>query len=130
MKTVDFLVKIIDNWGDLAFAYRLALQMQRKRNIRFFCDDIQLFEQFHTKNGGNMEIFSLDTYTWKIPSKRICNFFDAEIPFSHLHAQDFPIHLINFSYFLMHDGVASLHGNMYASKNVTVTHFIPSLLHE
>jgi len=130
MKSIDFLVKIIDNWGDLAFAYRLALQMQTERKIRFFCDDWHLFEQFYEKNGGSMEIYTLEAYASMIPSERICNFFDAPIPFSHLHTHDFPITLVNFSYFLMHDGVKSLHENTYESKNITVTHYIPSLLSE
>jgi len=86
MKSIDFLVKVIDNWGDLAFAYRLALYLQEKYQIRFFCDDVHLFEQFYEKNGGNMKIFPLERFESLIPSETVCNFFDAPIPFPHLHA--------------------------------------------
>ncbi|MGE4444151.1 MAG: elongation factor P maturation arginine rhamnosyltransferase EarP [Candidatus Altimarinota bacterium] len=134
MHQIDFLTTIIDNFGDAGFAFHLAISLlynDKNLQIRFFCDDKELFLQLK----GNLEIQNLTYYDLKDfekekPSQIIYNFFDRKINFEYLHSFSYDIKLINFSYFLMHDGVKNLHNTSYQSKNVQVTHYIPSLLPE
>lgn len=134
MHQIDFLTTIIDNFWDAGFAFHLAISLlynDKNLQIRFFCDDKELFLQLK----GNLEIQNLTYYDLKDfekekPSQIIYNFFDRKINFEYLHSFSYDIKLINFSYFLMHDGVQNLHNTSYQSKNVSVTHYIPSLLPE
>lgn len=134
MHQIDFLTTIIDNFWDAGFAFHLAISLLYNDNnlqIRFFCDDKELFLQLK----GNLEIQNLTYYDLKDfekekTSETIYNFFDRKINFEYLHSFSYNIKLINFSYFLMHDGVQNLHNTSYQSKNVSVTHYIPSLLPE
>lgn len=134
MKTIDFITTVIDNYWDAGFAFNLAISLLKKEpnlHVRFFLDDEKLF----LKLKWDIEIKNLTYYDLKEiknlnPSKIIFNFFDRKIDFEYLHNFEYEIKLINFSYFLMHSGVKSLHNTSYTSKNVSVIHYIPSLLNE
>lgn len=134
MKTIDFITTVIDNYWDAGFAFNLAISLLKKEpnlHVRFFLDDEKLF----LKLKWDIKIKNLTYYDLKEiknlkPSHIVFNFFDRKIDFEYLHNFEYEIKLINFSYFLMHSGVKSLHNTSYTSKNVSVTHYIPSLLPE
>jgi len=132
MKTIDFYTTVIDNYGDAGFSFHLAvclLYSFPNIKIRYFCDDQTLFLKLKgTIHLPNIEYFDNKEITKIQPSSIIYNFFDRKIDFEYLHKYSNNIELINFSYFLMHRGVNNLHNTKYQSKNVSVTHYIPSLL--
>lgn len=132
--TIDFLTTIIDNYWDAWFAFNLALSLSEQKpkiEIRFFCDNHELYLKLKWGiDTKNIEYFDLKDFEKSTPSPIIFNFFDRKINFDFLHSFEYPITLINFTYFLMHIGVRSLHHTHYISKNVSVTHYIPSLLPE
>lgn len=131
---IDFLTTIIDNYGDAGFAFNLALALSSQKpdvKIRFFCDNKELFLKLKWNLiTQNIEYFDLKEFDKLTPSTTLFNFFDRKINFEFLHSFTFPIKLINFTYFLMHIWVRSLHNTHYVSKNVSVTHYIPSILDE
>lgn len=130
-KVIDFYVDVIDNFWDLWFAVNLAkimLKADLNLSIRLFSNDEKLFENMLESKDLNIEYFDLKYLKDFVPNQIIFNFFDRKIDFDYLHSFDFEIKLINFSYFLMHDWVSSLHNTAYQNKNVFVTHFVPSLL--
>lgn len=116
------------------FAFHLAvslLDQDKNVRIRFFWDDRQLFWKLKWDlTIPNVEYYDVKDFEKSSPSETIYNFFDRKINFEYLHQFSYHIELINFSYFLMHDGVKSLHNIFYNSKNVSVRHYIPSLLPE
>lgn len=134
MKTIDFYTTVIDNYWDAGFSLNLAISLLKENSdihIRYFCDDKGLFLKLKWDlEVKNLTYFDLKDIKKYIPSQVIFNFFDRKIDFDFLHTFDFEIKLINFSYFLMHIWVRSLHNTHYQSKNISVTHFIPSLLPE
>lgn len=130
-KVIDFYVDVIDNFWDLWFAVNLAkimLKADLNLSIRLFSNDEKLFENMLESKDLNIDYFDLKDLKDFVPNKIIFNFFDRKIDFDYLHNFDFEIKLINFSYFLMHDWVSSLHNTAYQNRNVFVTHFVPSLL--
>lgn len=132
MQQIDFLTTIIDNYWDAWFAFHLAISLlyeDKNLHIRFFCDDKKLFLNLKWNLLlPNITYFDLKDFETQKPSNTIFNFFDRKINFEYLHTFDYEIKLINFSYFLMHEGVKNLHNTFYQSRNVSVTHYIPSLL--
>lgn len=134
MKTIDFYTTVIDNYWDAGFAFNLAISLVKLEpdlHIRFFLDDEKLFLKLKWENDfKNIVYYDLKEIKKLKPSNIIFNFFDRKIDFEYLHAQNFQINLINFSYFLMHSWVKNLHNICYTSKNVSVIHYIPSLLPE
>lgn len=134
MHQIDFLTTVIDNYWDMWFAFHLALSLldqDKNVRIRFFWDDRQLFWKLKWDlTLPNVEYYDVKDFEKSSPSETIYNFFDRKINFEYLHQFSYQIELINFSYFLMHDGVKSLHNTFYNSKNVSVRHYIPSLLPE
>lgn len=130
-KVIDFYVEVIDNFWDLWFAINLAkimLKSELNLSIRLFSNDKILFENMIKEKSINIDYFELKDIKIYKPSKIIFNFFDRKVDFDYLNSFDFDIKLINFSYFLMHEGVSSLHNTTYQNKNIFVTHFVPSLL--
>lgn len=129
---IDFYTTIIDNYWDMGFSFNLAISLlyyYPNLKIRFFADDEKLFLKLNAdKEIKNIVYYDLKEIKNLKPTKTIFNFFDRKIDFDYLHSFDYQINLINFSYFLMHNGVNSLHDTKYTSKNVWVTHFVPSLL--
>jgi len=134
MHQIDFLTTVIDNYWDMWFAFHLAISLldqDKNVRIRFFWDDRQLFWKLKWDlTIPNVEYYDVKDFEKSSPSETIYNFFDRKINFEYLHQFSYHIELINFSYFLMHDGVKSLHNTFYNSKNVSVRHYIPSLLPE
>lgn len=132
MQTIDFYTTVIDNYGDAGFSFNLAISLlyyHPNLKIRYFCDDEKLFLNLKwTIDIKNIEYFDLKEIKKITPSQTIYNFFDRKIDFEYLHTFSHDITLINFSYFLMHIWVWSLHDTKYQSKNVSVIHYIPSLL--
>lgn len=132
MATIDFYTTVIDNYGDAGFSFNLAISLlyyHPDLKIRYFCDDEKLFLNLKWNlDIKNIEYFDLKEIKKLTPSSLIYNFFDRKIDFEYLHTFWENIKLINFSYFLMHMWVGSLHDTKYQSKNVCVTHYIPSLL--
>lgn len=122
---IDFYVSVIDNYGDMGFALNLADTFyfhDKNLEIRFFSDDEKLFKLMSKKllckkNICYYELQSVKKYT---PNTYIFNFFDRKIEREFLSQFDFPINIINFSYFLLHSGngifspsIESLHGKTY-----------------
>jgi len=129
---IDFYTTVIDNYWDCWFSFNLAVSLlyyYPELKIRYFCDNKDLFLKLKwDKEIKNIIYYDLKEIKNIIPSKTIFNFFDRKIDFDYFHLQSFDINLINFSYFLMHAWVNSLHNTKYVSKNVFVTHFVPSLI--
>lgn len=134
MQTIDFYTTVIDNYGDAGFSLHLALLLCAEKQwltIRYFCDDYQLFNKLKWNlSCDNIIYIDLKDISQYHPSKVIFNFFDRTIDFTFLHQASYEITLVNFSYFLLHDGVQALHNTHYVSKNIKVFHYIPSLLPE
>lgn len=134
MRQIDFITSVIDNFWDAGFAFHLAISLlynDKNLHINFFCDDKELFLKLKWNiETSNLVYYDVKDFEKHIPAERIYNFFDRKIHFEYLHTFQYEIELINFSYFLMHDGVKNLHNVQYQSKNVRVTHYIPSLLVE
>lgn len=129
---IDFYTTIIDNYWDMGFSFHLAISLlyyYPDLKIRFFADDEKLYQNLKWDlKWENIIYYDLKKIKDINPSKVIFNFFDKKIDFEYLHSFDYDMKLINFSYFLLHDWVQGLHNTQYISKNVEVTHFIPSLL--
>lgn len=129
---IDFYTTVIDNYWDWGFSFNLAISLlyyHSNLKIRYFFDDKNLFLKLKWNlDFKNLEYYDLKEIKTLKPSKTIFNFFDRKIDFEYLHTFDFQINFVNFSYFLLHSWVQSLHNTQYNSKNVSVTHFIPSLL--
>jgi len=129
---IDFYTTVIDNYWDWGFSFNLAISLFYyfpNLKIRYFIDDKNLFLKLKWDiKIKNLEYYDLNEIKNLSPSNIIFNFFDRKIDFDYLHKFNFNIKLVNFSYFLLHTWVKSLHNTNYNSKNVSVTHFIPSLL--
>lgn len=129
---IDFYTTIIDNYWDAGFSLNLALCLlydYPDLEIRYFCDNKDLFLQLlWNQRTKNITYYHLKEIKDSNPSEVIFNFFDKKIDFEYLHTFKYKVTLINFSYFLLHEWVQSLHNTQYNSKNVEVIHFIPSLL--
>ncbi|MDD3144831.1 MAG: elongation factor P maturation arginine rhamnosyltransferase EarP [Candidatus Gracilibacteria bacterium] len=130
---IDFYVDVVDNFGDLGFALNLAFIMLKNDNsyeITLFSNDEKLFKNMLKKNDmiSKIKYHELSEIGLYEPSSLIFNFFDRKIDFDYLNSFDKNIKLINFGYFLLHTGVEKLHLTNYSTKNVDITHFIPSLL--
>ncbi len=134
MRQIDCLTSVIDNFWDAGFALNLAISLlyhDRNIHINFFCDDKELFLKLKWNiETPNLVYYDVKDFEKHIPAETIYNFFDRKINFEYLHTFAHTIELINFSNFLMHDGVKNLHNVQYQSKNVKVAHYIPSLLPE
>lgn len=133
MRKIDFYVDIIDNFWDIWFAINLALilyKWEKNIDIRFFSNDELLFKSMIKDNDVIWKINYNDlSEIWLFePNDLIFNFFDRKIDFDFLNSFNNDIKLINFWYFLLHSWVERLHLTNYHTKNVDVTHFIPSLL--
>lgn len=135
--SIDFYVPIIDNYGDMGFAANLAFSIHEKHpraNIRFFSDDRGLFRKFFGENApewiGYIPLGTLNQADPPSPSGLIFNFFDHRIPKEYLTRFPCRKTIVSFSYFLLHEGIGSLHGTTYVLESGydRVTHFIPSLL--
>ncbi|MBW7954450.1 elongation factor P maturation arginine rhamnosyltransferase EarP, partial [Candidatus Gracilibacteria bacterium] len=129
---IDFYTTIIDNYGDAGFSFNLAkslLKEYRNLEIRYFIDDKNLFLKLSgNKKINKLSVFNLKDIKTTPPSKNIFNFFDRKIDFEFLHQFDFEINLINFSYFSLDKNIKNIHNTFYTSKNIKITHFVPSLL--
>ncbi len=129
---IDFYTTIIDNYWDAWFSFNLAqslLKENKNLEIRYFIDDEKLFlNLIWEKKIKNLELFNLKDIKNYTPSNNIFNFFDRKIDFDFLHRFDFEINLINFSYFSLDKNIKNIHNTFYVSKNLKITHFIPSLL--
>lgn len=137
VKTIDFYVSVIDNYGDMGFAVNLAQTLHARyphMAFRFFCDNENLFRKFFPDSvPGWIGYFSLEILTQSntpTPSSMICSFFDYKIPKEYLARFDYPKTIVVFSYFLLHQGLESLHATKYTLENGhdTIIHFVPSLL--
>ena len=131
---IDFYTTIIDNYWDIWFSFNLAISLQyynENIKVRFFCDNENIFNNMMwNKNIKNITFYDLKEIKKLKPSKYIFNFFDRKIDYFYYREFDFDIKIINFSYFLMHTWVKSLHMTNFKSFNSNVTHYIPSLLKE
>lgn len=130
---IDFYVDVVDNFWDLGFALNLAFIILKNDNsyeITLFSNDEKLFKNMLKKNDIILKIKYHDLSEIKLyePSSLIFNFFDRKIDFDYLNSFGKNIKLINFGYFLLHSWVERLHLTNYFTKNIDVTHFIPSLL--
>ena len=137
IKTIDFYVSVIDNYGDMGFAVNLVESLHARYPsmfFRFFSDDEDLFQIFFP--GGKpiwIEYYSLETLAQDnppLPSSLIFSFFDYKISQNYLIQFHFPKTIVVFSYFVLHEGLESLHGTKYTLENGqdTMMHFVPSLL--
>lgn len=132
-KKIDFYVDVIDNFWDLGFAINLIFIMLKndsKLEIRLFSNDEKLYKNMVKNNIfiKNIVYFDLKEIYKFEPNNLIFNFFDRKIDFDFLKSKNYEIKLINFSYFLMHKWVETLHLTNYRDKNIEITHFVPSLL--
>lgn len=129
---IDFYTTIIDNYWDAWFSFNLAkslLKEYKSLEIRYFIDDESLFFKLNwNKKINRLNLFNLKDIKNIPPSNNIFNFFDRKIDFEFLHQFDFEINLINFSYFSLDKNIKNIHNTFYTSKNIKITHFVPSLL--
>lgn len=137
LTSIDFSVSVVDNYGDMGFAVNLALSLhERYPNLRicFFSDDEALFRKFFPENIPEwMEYMPLEALSQPNPpppAKLLCNFFDYPIQKEYLARFPYQKTIVSFSYFLLHQGLESLHKTTYLLESGydTVIHFIPSLL--
>ena len=132
MQNIDIYVDVIDNFWDMWFAFDIAknlIKNDENRFIRFFWNDKELFLKLSwNKDILNIKYFDLTEINALKPSEIILNFFDRKIDYDFLNKFEFNINLIIFWYFWIHNWIQSLHNTFYEQKNVSVTHFIPSVL--
>ncbi len=135
--SIDFYVSVIDNYGDMGFAVNLAETLHARYpsiTFRFFSDNESLFQVFFPEQTPAwIGYYSLEALTREgapIPSSLIFSFFDYKIPKKYLAQFPFPKTIVVFSYFVLHQGLESLHGTKYTLENGhdTIIHFVPSLL--
>ncbi len=131
-KTLDFLVTVIDNFGDTGFALDLAESVLSERpdwNVRFFSDDRGLFDRLtdgrtHTK----VSYFELSEYENSEPSASVISFFDRRLPEARFAKFPHPKKILQLSYLRFDPGVPSMNGTRYRLGNDEVVHLVPSPL--
>lgn len=125
-RTVDFLVRAIDNFGDVGFALDLGeslLFLRPEWRVRFFCDDRGVFDRLtlgmpHPK----MEYRNLGEYRNFQPSSAVISFFDFIPPETEGHIEK----LLRISYLRFDAGVSSMNATRYRAERSEVVHLVPS----
>lgn len=101
---IDIYSDVIDNYGDMAFAVKLMNTYffeKKESSFRLFSNNQEVFEIFQPSllKGIECEYHSLSEIPALIPNTLIMNLFERTIEYPFLTSFDFPIHLINYSYF-------------------------------
>ena len=130
MKTLDILVKAIDNFGDFGFALDLSeaiLFENPDTEIRFFGDNVELFSLLtQGKISQKIVYHPLENYTKSPPSDTVILCFDMKMDMDFFLEQTKKIRIFILSYLRFDDGVGSMNGTHYEIGNVSVTHLVPS----
>ncbi len=129
-RVLDFLVTVVDNYGDTGFALDLAESLLSVRSgwkIRFFSDDRAIYDRLTDgRPHPNVEYRDLSEYENVTPSSAIVSFFDRKLPEAHLAAHPFPKKILKVSYLRFDPMLASLNGTRYRLGDDEIVHLVPS----
>ncbi len=132
--TLDFLVPIIDNFGDLGFALELALGLTRcdpSIRVRIWSQSHELFVQMLPNCPQDIEYHDLGDYNPEIESPLACTFFGYKLGQGvHSHKR-----ILQFDYLQFAGApdspssraITSFHGTQYSDRALDITHLVPSI---
>jgi hypothetical protein len=143
---IDFAVPIIDNYGDMGVSLSLALEIlvaYPNTQIRYFCSDISLFEQFIGREHPFLKKWYEEKNIWKrlsvhslgevedSPLSFRYNFFGYRIPLLGIPQV---AQVVNFDYMQFRSAESrggnpeeNLHITEYLAGNTRVVHFVPGV---